>query len=238
MSSIKKIFISACEVSADKYAAELAKELQKRRPSLHIIGVGSAASKAAGIDVKLDISTLSTVGVVEPIRFLPQILIALHKVKKILEVEKPDIFIPIDNQGFHMMCCKKAHRLKIPTYYFIAPQHWHWGTKKQGLKVAQVVDKVLAIFPKEATFYQQCGVNTHFVGHPCTDRIRPFREKRVVEPVCAVFPGSRKQEIERMLPVFLRAVIPFCKQYKLTCAISCASKHYYGLIETIIKNIN
>ena len=203
MTSIKKILISACELSADKYAASLAIELKKQQPDLTIIGIGSDASKAAGIDVKFDMTTLSTVGIIEPLRYLPKILLNMYRVKKILKEEKPDVFIPIDNQGFHMMCCKYAKKLTIPTYYFIAPQHWHWGTKKQGQAVCRVVDKILAIFPQEAQFYQRCGGNVTFVGHPSTDRVRPLRDQQHKEPILALFPGSRKQEIERLLPLFL-----------------------------------
>ena len=128
--------ISACELSADKYAAQLAIEIKRINPNIHIFGVGSDASRQAGIDVRFDISGLSTVGLVEPLRYLPKLFKALHKVKQMLEEEKPDIFIPIDNQGFHMQCCKKSRALGIATYYFIAPQHWHWGEQKHGHQVA------------------------------------------------------------------------------------------------------
>ena len=213
----KTIMISAGELSADNYAADLVVALKKKWPEAKIFGIGSIASRRAGMDVRLDMSDVSTVGIIEPLRYLPKLLKSLFQVKRMLREERPDIFIPIDNQGFHMMCCKQAKALGIPVYYFISPQHWHWGTIKQGKQVAQFVNKVFAIFPQEADFYSRCGVDVSYVGHPCTDRVRPFRNKIKKDPILAVFPGSRKQEIERLLPVFLKVATLFCQSQNLSC---------------------
>ena len=110
MTKIKKILISACELSADNYAAHLARALKEKNKNIELIGIGSVASKKAGIDVKFDMSALSTVGVIEPLRYLPRLLWSLKKMKQLMVEEKPDLFIPIDNQGFHMLCCKKVKK--------------------------------------------------------------------------------------------------------------------------------
>ena len=238
MTKIKKILISACELSADNYAAQLARALKEKNKDIELIGIGSVASKKAGIDVKFDMSALSTVGVIEPLRYLPRLLWSLKKMKQLMVEEKPDLFIPIDNQGFHMLCCKKAKKLNIPVNYFIAPQHWHWGTLSQGKEVGKWVDKVLAIFPQEKEFYSMCGVKATYVGHPCTDRVRFWRDKQKKEPILAVFPGSRRQEIERLLPVFLQAAQLFCEEHQLKCIVSVASLQYDSLIKSIVqKNV-
>lgn len=235
MTKIKKIMISACELSADKYAANIARELKKIDPSIQLIGIGSDESKKAGIDVSFDMSRLSTVGIFEPIRFLPQLIRSYFKFKKILQQEKPDIFIPIDNQGFHLICCKLAKKLKINVQYFIAPQEWHWGSLDGGKKVAKVVDRVLAIFPQEEQFYKKCNLDTVYVGHPVTDRLRDLRGNSVKEDIVSIFPGSRVQEIERMLPVFINAVELFVKKSKLKPVISIASSQYESLVKAILE---
>jgi lipid-A-disaccharide synthase len=238
MQKIKKIVISACELSADNYAANIALELKKIDPKIQIIGIGSDASKNAGIDVRFDMSKISTIGIFEPIRFLPQLILFYFKLKKLLKEENPDLFIPIDNQGFHLMCCRLAKKLNINVQYFIAPQEWHWGTLKGGRKVASVVDKVLAIFPQEERFYKKCNLDTVYVGHPVTDRVRDFRSTATKENIITIFPGSRVQEIERMLPVFIEAVEKFIRKSNLKPVISVASIQYEGLIKEILEKNN
>ncbi len=233
---IKKIVISACELSADKHAANLAIAIKAHDPSIEIIGIGSIFSRKAGVDVRYDFSQYSTVGLVEPIRYFPQIIRAYYQLTHLLKTEKPDLFIPIDNQGFHLKVCQVAKQLKIPVYYFIAPQEWHWGTAKGGRKVCAVVDKILAIFPEEERFYRQCGTEAIFVGHPSTDTVRPYmKNKEKTKTVLGVFPGSRRQEIERLLPVFIKAAKTFAKSHQLTPVISIATPKYESLIKKILE---
>lgn len=234
MPRVKTILISACEQSADRYAAAIVLALQQHDPTVNIIGIGSDALKKTGIDVRFDVSKYATVGLIEPLRYLPHLIMAYFKIRALLKKEQPDVFIPIDNQGLHLACCRVAKRWGIRVLYYIAPQHWHWGTHKQGQAVAQCVDRILAIFPQEATFYRQCGASVSFVGHPCTDRILPYRKQRQAGPYLAVFPGSRTQEIERMLPLFLAVIEPWCRQYHLTPIISVASQSFEPLIRRLI----
>ncbi|MBA94510.1 MAG: lipid-A-disaccharide synthase [Rickettsiales bacterium] len=235
MTSSLKIMISACELSADNYAGELTKALLKQAPTCTIFGVGSKACKKAGMDVRYDISGLSTVGIIEPIRFLPKLYQSLKQIKQLLRDEKPDIFIPIDNQGLHMECCKYAKKLGIKTAYYIAPQHWHWGKKSDGIKVASVVDHILAIFKQEAEFYQACGAAFTYVGHPITDRIKPFRSDQKKDNVLAIFPGSRVQEIERLLPTLLQASLRLESELNLQPVISIASPQYRNIVKSLVK---
>ena len=233
----KKIFISACECSADRHAATIAKEIKRRYPDCELVGVGSDYSREAGIDVKLDISKYSTVGIIEPLRYAPQLIRSYFKMKALLKAERPDIFIPIDNQGLHMKLCKVAKSLDIPVHYFIAPQEWHWGTEKGGKKVLESVDRILAIFPQEKEFYERCGGDAIYVGHPTVERVMSFREKRKAESIIAIFPGSRPQEIQRCLPTFLDAVIPFAKRKACKVVVSVANESYRGLIEQLCKHV-
>ncbi|MBH38139.1 lipid-A-disaccharide synthase [bacterium] len=235
MTSSLKIMISACELSADNYAGELTKALLKQDPSCNIFGVGSHACKKAGMDVRYDISGLSTVGIIEPIRFLPKLYQSLNHIKQLLNDEKPDIFIPIDNQGLHIECCKYAKKIGVKTAYYIAPQHWHWGKKSEGIKVASIVDHILAIFKQEAEFYKACGANVTYVGHPIIDRIRPFRDNTQKKSALAIFPGSRLQEIERLLPILIKASAILEKELHLNTIISIASPQYADMIKSLVK---
>ena len=235
MTRSPKIMISACELSADNYAGNLVKALLKQNPKCQIFGIGSRACKNAGMDVRLDISALSTVGIFESLRFLPQLYSSLTKIKALLREEKPDIFIPLDNQGLHIMCCKYAKKLQIRTAYYIAPQYWHWGKKEEGEALANYVDHIFAIFKKEATFYKDCGLDVTYVGHPILDRIKSYRALETTPQMLGVFPGSRLQEIERLSPVLIQAAEALALKYDLTPCISVASPIFEEKIKGFVN---
>ncbi|MBI59904.1 lipid-A-disaccharide synthase [bacterium] len=236
MAKSLKIMISACELSADNYAAELVKALKSLAPHATIFGVGGPACKKAGMDVKWDMTALSTVGLIEPILFLPKLYQSLTKMKAMLKENQPDLFIPLDNQGLHGACCNYAKKLGIKTVYYIAPQHWHWGKKEDGVKLASMVNHILAIFKQEERFYQSCGAAVTYVGHPITDRIKPYRNLPKKEPVLSIFPGSREHEIKRLLPDLVIAAETLAKEYSLVTTISIASPAYRELIKSLVDN--
>ena len=228
------VFIAAGESSADRCAAELVKTASKKDPTVHFTGLASEYSKKAGMTVLLDISNYSTVGFVESLPFILPLLKAYFKIKRYLKQIQPDLFIPIDNQGFNMLCVKAAKSLGIPVYYYIAPQEWHWGTEKGGEKVLESVDKILAIFPQEAQFYKQLGGDAVYVGHPVMERVKPFMKVGKKDAILSIFPGSREQEIRRLLPLFLEVGQRFCKAHNLGMHVSIANPHYEDLIKDII----
>ena len=236
--------ISTGEISGDRYGAALAKELWKQDDSLEIIGVGHQAMKEAGVDVKEDMSTLSTVGFTEIISFLPKLVKKINVIKLLIKKEKPDIFVAIDAQGLHMILLKLVKEVGGKTVYYIAPQEWQWGTKEGGKKVLDVTDKVLAIFEKEANFYKKLGGNVSFVGHPLIDVSLPtqdkvsFYEGLGIEPeqkILGVFPGSRWQEIKKLGPVFFEVAAKCEKDLNAKVVISVASETYKEQLEKLAK---
>jgi lipid-A-disaccharide synthase len=235
MTEEKTIFICAGESSADRYAAEIIHAAKKRQAQLRFIGVGSEYAKKAGMTVYLDISAYSTVGLVESLRYVWPLLKAYRTIKRLLREHKPDIFLAIDNQGFNMLCCKAAKALGIQVYYYIAPQEWQWGTDKGGEKVLALVDKVLAIFPEEQAFYSRLGGKSVFVGHPVIDRVRPFQTVNQRDKLLTLFPGSRRAEIDRLLPLFLDCAHAFRQNHSYEIIVSIASSQYKDLIIGIIK---
>ena len=166
----KTILISAAEISGDRHAANLVRAIKKLDPSIKFIGFGGEFLKKEGVDIIYDITNASTIGILEPLRFLPKIFTAYNKMLKVMKDQKPDIFIPIDSQGFHMLLLKKAKQLNIPAvYYFL--QEWQWGTARWK-KVVSLVKRILAIFPEEETFYNKCGGDATYVGHPCVESVK------------------------------------------------------------------
>jgi lipid-A-disaccharide synthase len=244
---MKKIIISTGEVSGDLHGAHLAKALKALMPDVEIIGIGSTHMREAGVDVRLDLSHASTVGIFEPLRFIKTLWSGLDDIVKLISAEKPDAFIPIDSQGFHMMILKRIHHLKIPTFYYISPQEWQWGTEKAGLDVLKYVTKVLAIFPQEESFYKKLGGAVHYVGHPILDIAKSTISKASFysslnidnsKQIIGIFPGSRHQEISRVAPVLIAAAKQIVeKDPGLIPVLSIVDKKYEAPLKKILEKV-
>ena len=242
----KTILISAAEVSGDKHAANLVKAIQKKAPDTRFIGMGGEYLKEAGVEIVCDITQFSTIGLLEPLKYARKIFQAYNKMAQVMKAIAIDAFIPVDSQGFHMLLLKKAKQVNIPAIYYISPQEWQWGTEEGGKKVLALVNKILAIFPEEERFYNQCGGDATYVGHPCVDAIESNRIDR--DNFCernkldnnklffSIFPGSRPQELTYLLPLFLNVL----KEYStdkttLLPIISVSSQKYKKKIQKALK---
>ncbi|NQY74520.1 MAG: lipid-A-disaccharide synthase [Candidatus Margulisbacteria bacterium] len=238
MNAIRTIMISAGEVSGDVHGTAIVRELKKLDSNLRFIGMGSHRMAAEGVRLYADISSINSVGALEPIQHLPRFLKTLRMMKRAMEEEKPDLFLPIDSQGFHKPLMKLAKRLGIPTVYYIAPQEWLWGTKKKGEEVLRMCSKVLCIFEKEYQFYNQLGDNAVYIGHPTVDLATSSMSKKdfykrfkidAKNNILAIFPGSRAQEIKHTYPVLIKAAKKLQQKLKgLQLVISISSPWFEG----------
>jgi lipid-A-disaccharide synthase len=205
-----KVFVSAGEVSGDIHGSYLVKELKKLRPDIQLYGIGSERMAAAGVDVRFDISRRGSIGIFEALPNLFPILSVFNRVKKLLRDEKPDLVLLIDSQGFNLPLARFCKGQGIKTVYYIAPQEWLWGTPEGVKKVASTVDLIVAIFENEYQAYRQAGANVVYFGHPLIDIVKPTVSREAirnqpVQPLIALCPGSRIQEIRGLLPVLLKA---------------------------------
>lgn len=207
---MSKIMISAAEVSGDVHGSYLVREMKKIDPSITFFGVGGEQLRAAGADVRIDITSKSTIGILEAIKHIPSHLKTINKLKKMMDNEKPDALILIDAQGFNMPLASIAKSKGIRTIYYIAPQEWLWGTEKGVRKVANTIDMIISIFQKEHEAYQRAGGNSVYFGHPLVDIAKAsisrseFMKKYRIEPnikIITLCPGSRYQEIKGFLPM-------------------------------------
>lgn len=209
-----KILFSAGEVSGDLHASFLYKELKKLLPDAYFFGMGGEKLSTAGCDVKLDITALGSIGLLEALPRLFSLNASLSKMKALLSCERPDLLILVDSQGFNMPLASFARSIGIKTCYYIPPQEWLWGTERGLKKVARSIDLILAIFEKEYLSYKSAGAKVLYFGHPLLDIVKPSLSRSEARkkffgdesgPVIALCPGSRTQEIDSLLPVFLRA---------------------------------
>ncbi len=210
-----KLMISAAEVSGDVHGAFLAQELKKASKDVVLFGMGGEKMVASGVDVKLDITETSTIGLIEPLKYTPSYLKSFRFLVNLMKKERPDVLVVIDAQGFHMPLAKAAKKLGIKTIYYISPQEWLWGTAKGVKKVVNTIDLIVAVFQKEYEAYKKAGGAVVYFGHPVVDIAKPsyskekLRRSSYVEsdaPFVGLFPGSRRQEIEKLLPIMLDAL--------------------------------
>ena len=234
-------------MSGDRHGANLALALKQLDPSVKLVGVGGDLMKKAGVDISVDLSSTSAVGMFEAIRFVPKIMSSFDKVVEQIKIEQPDVLVPIDCQGFHMMLLRKVKSLNIPVVYYISPQEWQWGTEKGGLKVLDVVDKILAIFPEEARFYRDLGGKAVFVGHPSLDSVQSTCTKSEFysrynisseKKIISIFPGSRFQEIERVCPTLLATLKKMTQRYDtIQPVVSVSHDRFLAKIKNQIRDI-
>lgn len=207
--------IVAGEASGDIYGADLARETVKLDPNLHFFGIGGERMREAGVETLVDSSEMAVVGLVEVLKHFSVISDAFLKLKKILLTEPPDLLILIDYPGFNLRLAKIAKKAGVKVLYYISPQIWAW---RQGRvkKIARLVDHMAVILPFEAPFYEQAGVPVTFVGHPMLDIVQVSMERAQAaasfgldpaRPIVGLFPGSRRNEIERLLPVIVQSAV-------------------------------
>jgi len=226
-----KLFISAIEASADLYGAKLLEQIPNLRDKFELVGFGSTHLKNIGMDLIDDLSVQSSIGFLESLFKGSYFLKKLKKAKDYLKNNPPQALLVIDGQGFHMPLITFAKQtLKIPVIYFISPQEWQWGKEKRGKKVVQNTDLILDIYPEATPYYKKLGGNSHFIGHPLLDIVKSSQTKAEFfqkngldpqKPLISVFPGSRKQETSRLLPLFLKCLDPFKENYQF--AVSCSN---------------
>jgi len=210
---VKKLFIVAGDPSGDLHGANLVTALREISSQIEINGLGGERMERAGVRLLYRLTELAIVGFSEAINNILALRQIYIKTEEFLRKEKPDIIVLIDYPGFNLRLAGLAKRLKIPLIYYIGPQIWAWrhGRIKD---IAELVNKMLVIFPFEEETYKRAGVDVSFVGHPLLDTIQPTKSKEEVcrkygldpnSPIIGLMPGSRKQEIERLLSVMLKA---------------------------------
>jgi len=217
-----KILVSAGEVSGDIHGAYLVRELKKLRPDIYFFGVGSERMSAEGVDIKFDISKRGTIGIFEALPHLLPLYLTFLNLKKLISAEKPDLALLIDSQGFNMPLANYCKRLGIKTVYYISPQEWLWGTPRGVKKVVNTVDLIVAIFKREYDVYKQAGGQVVYFGHPLVDIVKPTMSREEARnkffsfssgPTICLCPGSRTQEIVRLLPILLKSAVLIQKEY-------------------------
>ncbi len=202
----KSVVMIAGEVSGDIHGSRLIASLKSIDPLIQVHGIGGDLMIKEGLEPVYHIEQMAFLGVGEIIRHLPFIRRVFKKMTDLVQVERPAAVILIDYPGFNLRFAKKVKSLGIPVIYYISPQLWAWG-KRRVYKIKKYVQMMLVIFPFEKDFYEEYGIRAAYVGHPLVDiffdAVSPKKTEEK-EKVLGLLPGSRRQELEKLLPDMVR----------------------------------
>ena len=207
-----RILILAGEASGDLHGAGLAKSLLELSPGIELEGLGGSKMEAAGVRLLSGIERLDIIGV-PTWSELRRALAVFKKLSQHIATTPFDAVVLIDNPGLNLRLARVAKRSGRRVIYYIAPQIWAWHESRVK-KLRKYVDRLLAILPFEEDYFRKAGVDCVFVGHPIMDQLHlPYdvgglRQEFGLDPkakVIGLLPGSRKSEIQRLLPAMLEA---------------------------------
>jgi lipid-A-disaccharide synthase len=213
--------IVAGEASGDIYGADLVRKALLPGSGFHFFGIGGARMRDAGVETLVDSSEMAVMGVVEVFKHFGVISSAFIKLKKILLQDPPELLILIDYPGFNLRLAKAAKKAGVKVLYYISPKVWAWNSGRMK-SMAATVSEMAVIFPFEVPLYETAGVPVTFVGHPMLDMVNVSMDRQTaassfgLDPsrrIIGLFPGSRRSEIERMLPTILASARLLLKKY-------------------------
>jgi lipid-A-disaccharide synthase len=208
------ILIVAGEASGDLHGSHLIRELKKIDPHLRFFGIGGNSMKKQGAELIFHVDKLAFMGFFEVLKNLGFVRRVMKTMTVEAERRRPPLAVLIDYPGFNLRFAGKLKDLGIPVVYYISPQVWAWGGNRVR-KMQNLIDKMIVVFSFEKTIYDKFGIDCEFVSHPFLDTAKPilseddFRIKfdiRKNEVVIGLLPGSRWQEVEKILPVMLDSV--------------------------------
>ena len=253
---MKRYVIIAGEISGDNYGSKLIASIRSaHNDRVEFWGIGGPKMVEAGLNSLANIDNIAVVGFSEVIKKLPVLLRLLNRLALFINELNPDNIILIDFPGFNLKLAQKIKKQskKLKITYFISPQIWAWNEGRIK-NIKKYIDLMLVIFPFEKEYYLSKNINVHYIGHPFLDDLElnsqinnktnfGFSENK---KIIGIFPGSRREEIKRHLPIYLKSIRIFKKNHpNIECAIGLApgfdiekiQKEYHtGNIPIINKN--
>jgi lipid-A-disaccharide synthase len=253
--SSKKIFISAGEASGDLHGANLIKEILRLAPEAEIHGLGSQRMVEAGLRCLYAMDNHSVMWA-ETLTRIPTLWGVYKDCVNFFQSHRPQVVVLIDYAGFNLYLAQAARSLDIPVVYYICPQLWAHGAWR-AKKLKRLVSKVLVVYPFEEAFYTREGIPVRYVGHPLFDELAKREldaelmsrlglggksasgpEPSMVQGggLVSILPGSRFQELRKILPIFLKAAGLIREKLPLSrFLISCGHIDHLPLIHTLVK---
>ena len=212
--------VSCGEASGDLYAEGLVEALRAIDPSTDVFGFGGPRLKAAGADLVGTYAGVSVTGLVEAAAVVGRAWDMLRRLREAAAARRPNVFVAIDFPDFNLRLLPAIHALGIPIVYYVSPQLWAWRPGRIDT-LRRYVTRMVVIFPFERGLYERAGIPVEFVGHPLVDRGTPASPRKELlarvglspdRPIVAWLPGSRPNEVRRILPVLCASASEVVRQ--------------------------
>lgn len=237
----KHILIICGEPSGDLNAGNLAANLKKLNPDIKISAVGGTLLRQAGAEIIYDIKGLSVIGLFDVLKKIPRFLALKKLILDKINLEKPDAIILVDFSGFNLRLAKAINKT-LPVIYYVSPQVWA-SRKGRVNSIKKYIDKMVVLFKFEEEFYKKYEIDAFFTGHPLLDIVNPTMKKEELlnnlklsktKTTVALLPGSRKGEINYILPVMLGAAQLIAKKIDSQFIIAKSPNVEWAIYNSII----
>jgi lipid-A-disaccharide synthase len=241
----KKLFLLAGEASGDLHGAGVVRQLLTRLPDLDVFGIGGNHLKSLGMRQLYHAEQVNVMGFVEVARHFSFLRGVLNHVKSAVRHEQPDAALLIDYPGMNLRLAEFLCGEGVPVIYYIAPQVWAWKENRVAL-LKKFVTRLLVVFEFEVEFFRARGVEATFVGHPILEELSELQLPSRLDftrglgvsehqQFLGLLPGSRAQEVERMLPEMLRAASSLEKTFGLCSLLGVAPTIPASLYDRILS---
>ncbi|QVL55338.1 MAG: lipid-A-disaccharide synthase [Simkaniaceae bacterium] len=236
------LFIFAGEVSGDLHGEKLLKELYSAYPNLKVRGVGGPKMRAVGMECIMPMEEFQVMGFIDILSSLPKLIKQFKTIKKDILTHPPKGVVTIDYPGFNLRLAKALCQKNSPAkrIHYICPTVWAWG-KRRIPKMEHSLDCLLTILPFEPDLFSKYQIDATYVGHPLIARIShhqydpSWNQAYGIEneqPILSIYPGSRKKELLRNLPLQIKVAKQIQKGHPdLLIAISCSDEKFLPLLE-------
>ena len=240
-----RLGLCAGEASGDLLAGAMLRAWQQRGTSLDITGIGGDQMQAAGLESLCAIDRLAVMGLVEPLKRLPELLGIRRRLIAQQQQVAPDLFVGVDSPDFNLPVERRLRAAGIPTAHLVSPSVWAWRRGRlRGIRDS--VDRMLCLLPFEVDIYREAGIDAACVGHPLVDELQQLPaadELRAAmalpsnKTVLAVLPGSREGEVRHLMPVFAEAMqLLQARHTDLHFVIPAANAERYQQIEAVLQS--
>lgn len=206
MSKPLNILVVAGEQSGDEHAARLLRAMKTLRPGLRAWGFGGDRLAAEGMEIRRHTRDLAVMGIAEVLKRYGWFRQVFRELVEETRAHLPDLVLLVDYPGFNLRFAEAIQPLGVPVVQYICPQVWAWKQSRIP-KMARVLDRLVCIFPFEPPIFEGTGLPAFYCGHPLVEETLEVTVDRGegAGPVLALLPGSRAQEVDRLLPPMLEA---------------------------------
>ena len=240
-----RLGLCAGEASGDLLAGAILRAWQQRGTLLDITGIGGDQMQAAGLKSLCAVDRLAVMGLVEPLKRLPELLGIRRRLIGQQQQVAPDLFVGVDSPDFNLPVERRLRAAGIPTAHLVSPSVWAWRRGRlRGIR--ESVDRMLCLLPFEVDIYREAGIDAVCVGHPLVDELQQLSAADELRAgmglpsnrtVLAVLPGSREGEVRHLMPVFAEAMqLLQARHTDLHFVIPAANAERYQQIESVLQS--